>query len=97
MPSAGTIIPQIDLRFGVGAIGNRVGVLTLLAPLALLEAPGSLNERRKARFSWRAADGSMKPAEEARNMWFSLFTVVLAAAICLSVASFIMREAKSRS
>ena len=25
-------------------------------------------------------------------MWFSLFTIVLAAAICLSVAAFIMRE-----
>lgn len=27
-------------------------------------------------------------------MWFSLFTIVLAAAICLSLASFIMREAR---
>ena len=53
-------------------------------------------ERRKA-LQLACCSGSMKPAEEARNMWFSLFTVVLAAAICLSVASFIMREAKSRS
>ena len=30
-------------------------------------------------------------------MWFSLFTIVLAAAICLSVASFMMRQAKPRS
>ena len=30
-------------------------------------------------------------------MWFSLFTIVLAAAICLSVSSFIMRDTKPRS
>ena len=30
-------------------------------------------------------------------MWLSLFAIVLAAAICLSIASFIMREAKSRA
>jgi hypothetical protein len=35
--------------------------------------------------------------EEARAMWFSLFSIALAAAICLSVASFMMQQAKPRS
>ena len=30
-------------------------------------------------------------------MWFSLFTIVFAAAICLSVASFMMRQTEPRS
>jgi hypothetical protein len=30
-------------------------------------------------------------------MWFSLFTVVVAAAICLSVASFMMRQPEPHS
>ena len=97
VPSAGTITPQIDLRLGVGAIGNRVWASSLCLRLSHCLQRGALLWKDERRFSWRAADGSMKPAEEARNMWFSLFTVVLAAAICLSVASFIMREAKARS
>jgi len=69
-------------------------MLALIAPFA---AQSPLMERRQALQLACCCSGSMKPAEEARNMWFSLFTVVLAAAICLSVASFIMREAKARS
>jgi hypothetical protein len=30
-------------------------------------------------------------------MWFSLFTIVLAAAICLGVASFLMRQTMPHS
>jgi hypothetical protein len=30
-------------------------------------------------------------------MWFSLFSIVLAAAVCLSVASFMMRQTKVHS